>query len=60
MDTQRSFARPERHFPDSFITVRLALVRAIAQWLPRCPACHQPTVAHDHNVRAPRLRAGKG
>jgi hypothetical protein len=30
--------RPERHFPDSFITVRLS----IARWLPRCPACHRP------------------
>jgi hypothetical protein len=38
----RSPSRPERHFFDSFITLRLALARAIATWLPRCPTCHRP------------------
>jgi len=35
-----SALRPERHFHDSVITMRLALARAIAPWLPRCPVCH--------------------
>ena len=38
----RSHSRPERHFADSFITVRLAIPRLIAACLPRCPACHRP------------------
>jgi len=33
---------PERHFRDSFITVRLAVARVLATWLPRCPLCHRP------------------
>lgn len=37
--TSRSRSRPERHFHDSFVTVRLAIARAIARWLPRCPVC---------------------
>jgi hypothetical protein len=40
--TTRSRSRPERHFADSFATMRLAIARAIASWLPRCPACHAP------------------
>jgi hypothetical protein len=39
-DPVRSHSRPERHFPDSFITVRLAIARSAAGWLPRCPDCH--------------------
>ena len=39
--TVRSRARPERHFDDSFITMRLAIARQISHWLPRCPACHR-------------------
>jgi len=35
--TVRTAARPERHFRDSFITVRLAVARVLATWLPRCP-----------------------
>jgi len=38
----RSPARPERHFPDSFITARLAIAHLLARWLPRCPFCHHP------------------
>jgi len=38
----RSRSRPERHFTDSFATMRLAIARVIARWLPRCPACHAP------------------
>nr|WP_240360861.1 hypothetical protein [Pyxidicoccus caerfyrddinensis] len=37
----RSRSQPERHFHDSFITVRLAMARVIATWLPRCPTCHR-------------------
>ena len=37
----RSASRPERHFADSFTTVRRAIARALTAWLPRCPACHR-------------------
>jgi hypothetical protein len=37
----RSRSRPERHFPDSFITARLAIARRVASWLPRCPTCYR-------------------
>ncbi|HVZ36879.1 MAG TPA: transposase [Polyangiaceae bacterium] len=37
----RSASRPERHFADSFITIRLAIARFLARWLPRCPFCHR-------------------
>jgi hypothetical protein len=37
----RSTSRPERHFADSFITIRLAIARMLVRWLPRCPCCHQ-------------------
>ncbi len=58
--------RPERHFVDSFITIRLALARAIARWLPRWPLCHRSTPptniprqfqksAHDTPASAPTL-----
>jgi hypothetical protein len=39
LELSRSRARPERHFVDSFITIPLAIARAIARWLPRCPHC---------------------
>ena len=38
----RSLSRPERHFADSFPTVRRAIARVLTQWLPRCPGCHAP------------------
>jgi len=41
----RTRSRPERHFADSFTTIRLAIARALALWLPRCPLCHQPMIA---------------
>jgi hypothetical protein len=46
----RSKSRPERHFADSFITIRLVIARAIARWLPRCPLCHRTRTgpAHAH------------
>jgi hypothetical protein len=49
--TVRSKSRPERHFVDSFISMKLALARAIACWLPRCPVCHRSRAAptHDHS-----------
>jgi hypothetical protein len=38
--TTRSATRPERHFHDSLITLRIVLVREIlVRWLPRCPCC---------------------
>jgi SRSO17 transposase len=38
--TTRSSTRPERHFHDSPITLRIVLVREKAVlWLPRCPCC---------------------
>jgi hypothetical protein len=45
--TTRSSSRPERHFADSSITVRLAIARVLATWLPRCPLCH-----HQQNRRS--------
>lgn len=48
---QRSASRPELHFVDSFITIRLAIAAYLARWLPRCPTCRQPrSVEHamDH------------
>jgi hypothetical protein len=40
---------PERHFVDSFITIRLVIARAIARWLPRCPTCHRSRdSSHEH------------
>lgn len=41
MDTIRSASRPERHFADSFITVRQEMARVLTGWLPRCPCCHR-------------------
>jgi len=38
----RTATRPERHFRDSFITVRLAVARVLATWLPPMPLCHRP------------------
>ena len=54
--TVRTAARPERHFADSFITVRLAVARVLTRWLPRCPLCHRrpsaaPPGAHAHEHR---------
>jgi hypothetical protein len=42
MRVVRSRSRPERHFADSFATIRLAIARVLVRWLPRCPLCHQP------------------
>lgn len=48
---------PERHFPDSLYSVRLAIGRAISRWVPRCPTCHAPRNSPD----APSgERAGRG
>ncbi len=44
MRVARSSSRPERHFADSFATVRLAIARVLIRWLPRCPYCHR---SHD-------------
>src|SRR5256885_6087244 len=48
----RTASRPERHFPDSLITVRLLVARTVASWLPRCPTCH-----HRRARLRPRLPA---
>ena len=38
--TIRSHTRPERHFQDSLVNLRLIFVRTIlVRWLPRCPCC---------------------
>jgi SRSO17 transposase len=47
-----SRSRPERHYHDSLITIRLAFARAIARWLPRCPVCHA-THRHRGHPRVP-------
>ncbi len=49
----RSRSRPERHFHDSFITLRLAIARAIAAWLPRCPCCHRRNGKRRHPLTRP-------
>ena len=51
--TLRTASRPKRHFPDSFITVRLAIARIISTWLPRCPICHR---INTTKMRAKKLR----
>jgi hypothetical protein len=50
VNTVRTLARPERHFEDSFITVRQAVARVLATWLPRCPLCHRPQPAPSRDV----------
>jgi len=41
--TVRTATRPERHFRDSFITVRLAVARVLAHnGYPDAPLCHRP------------------
>jgi hypothetical protein len=54
----RSIERPERHFADSFTTIRLAIARLIATWLPRCPVCRRPNarseLPHPHCTRGQR------
>ena len=39
---RRTASRPELHFVDSFITIRLAIAAYLARWLPRCPTCRRP------------------
>lgn len=51
----RSVSRPERHFADSFPTVRLGLALLVARWLPRCPLCHH---AHPHSTCLSRTIRG--
>jgi hypothetical protein len=51
----RSRSRPERHFVDSFITIRLALARAIARWLPRYPLCQRENADPEHVHRGDAL-----
>jgi len=58
----RSYSRPERHFPDSARTARLAIARQIvAAFLPRCPTCHHPSnregPATTQNWRPARSRS---
>ncbi|MCP2775367.1 hypothetical protein, partial [Salmonella enterica] len=37
--TARAGARAQRHLPDSIRTLRLRLIAALIQRLPRCPCC---------------------
>ena len=60
----RSISRPERHFVDSFTTLRLARAYALIAWLPRCPLCHRrgapysPQGTTTFLRRSAQLRAG--
>ena len=56
----RSRARPERHFANSFATLRLAIARYVATWLPRCPCCHRlnPMIRPLYPLAPGRLRVG--
>jgi hypothetical protein len=51
----RSAARPERHFADSFTTVRHTIARILIGWLPRCPAYHRPSSRDRASPTAPAL-----
>lgn len=31
--------RPERHYADSFATIRIEIMRVMLRWLDRCPTC---------------------
>jgi len=42
VETVRSKARPERHFADSFITIRLAIETSADHMVARCPLCQRP------------------
>lgn len=53
----RTNSRPERHFADSFATIRLAIARALVRWLPRCPACHRSDHRRAGPNAPPRLNA---
>ncbi len=39
--------RPERHVPNSITSVRVAVARAIARTMPRCPCCQR----HTHRLK---------
>jgi SRSO17 transposase len=54
----RTPSRPERHFADSFATIRLAIARVLACWLPRCPLCHRPLPTRHHD--RPRVAGSPG
>ena len=34
--------RPERHYADSFATIRIEIMRVMLRWLDRCPTCLAP------------------
>ena len=42
IDPEAPPIRPERHIPNSIITVRRRLIVALARTLPRCPCCNAP------------------
>ncbi len=49
--TVRSSTRPERHFRDSLITMRIALAKVILiRWLPRCPCCLRPETSSNSST----------
>ena len=51
----RTSSRPERHFADSFATVRMAIARVIAGWLPRCPFCRRASAPETRRTRPAAL-----
>ena len=53
----RTPSRPERHFADSFVTIRLAIARILACWLPRCPLCYRLLIERGTFLIAPASRA---
>jgi SRSO17 transposase len=48
----RTAARRERHFADSFASIRQAIARVMLRWLDRCPTCLTPTARADLNDRS--------
>src|SRR6516225_9402961 len=54
IDPEAPPIRPERHIPNSIITVRRRLIVALARTLPRCPCCNAP-IRKMQNIKNPRL-----
>jgi len=52
--TVRTATRPSGTSGISFITVRVAVARVLATWLPRCPLCHRPAIVMDRLVHIAR------
>ena len=51
----RSPTRPERHFHDSLVTLRILFAREVlVRWLPRCPACLRVFASRSRAPCTPR------